>query len=281
MLAMYFVAHTAKYLLPEMSTTGSLPSFFAPPETIYNLVASVLMIHAWGVTDAISWNMVSWAVSAEFAAYLLFPPLSLLIGRIPQVGSLLVLGGALTLYWYIGRTFGDLDAPGNYGAIRCIAGFALGMVLYRCLPLIQSLPTKAVSLLQAAALIAVLAMYLYATVQLLVVASVALLIVSTSVNRGWLSNALKWSPLRFLGQISFTLYMTHVVAGMMARPVIYYLGQAYVDIQSDTWAVIVLAIKSLFALPFAYLLFKYFELPARDWLVSLERKRRNAAVVTH
>jgi len=278
-LALYVGAHTAKYLLPEMNPTGPMEQYFTSPDTPFALVASVLMIHAWGITEGNSWNYVSWAVSAELAAYLLFPWLCLLIGRLRKLGTILVLGGAMVIYWYLDSIFGDINVPGNYGAVRCIAGFSLGVVAYNFTPLLRHLTTPMVSALQLVALIAIVTMYGFATTQVLVVLSVALFVFSTSENRGWLSKALSWAPLRHLGQFSFTLYMTHGVAGMAARPIIYYLGLAVGDTQSVAWSFTVLAIKSAVAVPFAYLVFRFFEMPMRDWLIHLERKRRTAAAI--
>jgi peptidoglycan/LPS O-acetylase OafA/YrhL len=39
------------------------------------LPQNLLLIHAWGTTPALSWNAPSWSISAEWAAYLLFPVL--------------------------------------------------------------------------------------------------------------------------------------------------------------------------------------------------------------
>ena len=278
-LTLYVGAHTAKYLLPEMNPTGPMDQFFTPPETPFALVASVLMIHAWGVTAGNSWNYVSWAVSAEFAAYLLFPLICLMIGRLKQFGLLLVLASAMVIYWYMDSIFGDINVPGNYGAGRCIAGFALGVVTYHLTPVLKHFTTSMMSALQVVALVAILAMYGFGTSQVLVVLSVALFVFATSENRGWVSNALTWAPLRYLGQFSFTLYMTHGVAGMAARPIIYYLGLAVGDTQSVVWSFVVVAIKSAFAIPFAYLVFKHFEMPMRDRLIKWEKSRRAAAAI--
>jgi peptidoglycan/LPS O-acetylase OafA/YrhL len=38
-----------------------------------DLPAHLFMVHAWGTTQAVGWNFPSWSISAEWAAYLLFP----------------------------------------------------------------------------------------------------------------------------------------------------------------------------------------------------------------
>jgi peptidoglycan/LPS O-acetylase OafA/YrhL len=276
-LALYVVAHTGKYLLPAMNPDGPMTSFFAEPNTPMALLASILMIQAWGINWGDSWNFVSWAVSAELAAYLTFPLLCLVIGRLGKLGLFLVFAYSMGLYWFMQYHFGGLNLAGTDGAPRCMAGFALGCVLYQFSPVLRLMTTRVIGALQTFAVAAMLVAYGFASSQILVIFAVGLLVFSTSENRGWVSNALAWQPLRSIGQWSFTLYLTHAFAGMAARPVIYLLGNAIGDTQSIAWSFAVLAIKSAAALPFAYLVFKYFEMPMRDWLVLQARKRRTAA----
>lgn len=42
-------------------------------DTVEGLWKNLLLIHAWPPNGAYSWNMPSWSISAEWAAYLVFP----------------------------------------------------------------------------------------------------------------------------------------------------------------------------------------------------------------
>lgn len=51
-----------------------------------DLPAHLTMTHAWGATEAVGWNFPSWSISAEWAAYLLFPLVAMLALRAQRLG---------------------------------------------------------------------------------------------------------------------------------------------------------------------------------------------------
>lgn len=107
-----------------------------------DLPAHLLMIHAWGATEAAGWNFPSWSISAEWGAYLLFPSLAMVVLRARN--CVLLLAGAMMLCF---AAYGLLDrlhtAPGFEGAgrdfsqmtaqiglLRILPSFLLGVALY-------------------------------------------------------------------------------------------------------------------------------------------------------
>lgn len=94
----------------------------------------IAMIQNWGLTDTLTWNHPAWSISAESAAYLLFPLLvlgtpiakasrpQLLAGMILSLGLL-----ALILHLAGEATLGH-DIP-RFGLIRCLTEFACGAML--------------------------------------------------------------------------------------------------------------------------------------------------------
>ncbi len=62
-----------------------------------DLPAHLLMIHGWGATEAVGWNFPSWSISAEWAAYLLFPLIAGAVLKGRQY-SAFVAFGALALW---------------------------------------------------------------------------------------------------------------------------------------------------------------------------------------
>ncbi len=48
-------------------------------QALSDLPAHLFMVHAWGTTAAVGWNFPSWSISAEWAAYLLFPIIAALV----------------------------------------------------------------------------------------------------------------------------------------------------------------------------------------------------------
>ena len=105
-----------------------------------DLPAHLLMVHAWGATEAVGWNFPSWSISAEWAAYLLFPLIAGLVLKarhsaamaVGALGLCLVSYVALdnlhTLLPWVGRDFSQMTA--QIGALRILPSFLLGVALY-------------------------------------------------------------------------------------------------------------------------------------------------------
>jgi peptidoglycan/LPS O-acetylase OafA/YrhL len=106
-----------------------------------DLPAHLLMVHAWGTTEAVGWNFPSWSISAEWGAYLLFPLAAALVLRAQQWASLMALGALALCLWsfwvlsnlhhalpWVGRDFSQMTA--QIGALRILPSFLLGVALY-------------------------------------------------------------------------------------------------------------------------------------------------------
>jgi peptidoglycan/LPS O-acetylase OafA/YrhL len=96
------------------------------------LPANILMLHAWGFVDHLSFNAASWSISAEWLAYVLFPVLLIVSRRFTLATNLAIVIGivaVLTLWrdamgmraWY--------EASFDYGALRAVPSFFLGIVI--------------------------------------------------------------------------------------------------------------------------------------------------------
>lgn len=77
-----------------------------PQDTIYTLIISLGLLHAWGFTDLVSWNEPSWSISVELFAYLLFP---FFVARVYRSSMpALVLTTAFVAYWIVAYPYSDL-----------------------------------------------------------------------------------------------------------------------------------------------------------------------------
>lgn len=94
-----------------------------------------LLIQNWGLTRSLSWNDPAWSISAEFAAYLLFPLLVLAAAKLhlpaaARIGGIALIAAALaTANWARGAAGLNVDIA-HFGVIRCLAGFAIGMLVH-------------------------------------------------------------------------------------------------------------------------------------------------------
>jgi peptidoglycan/LPS O-acetylase OafA/YrhL len=93
--------------------------------------ASLLMVQAWQFPVPAVWNVPAWSISAEWAAYLLFPLLVLPVRRLQDARQLAL---AIALV-YVGLAFAihRLWVPGTmaFGLWRVAAGFTAGLLLHR------------------------------------------------------------------------------------------------------------------------------------------------------
>lgn len=110
-----------------------------------DLPAHLLMVHAWGATEGVGWNFPSWSISAEWAAYLLFPAFAAAALKLKS-RPFLALGLAGLCVGVASQAFLAIDPRGmtymtsNFGALRILPSFALGVAL--CL-VVRSRPAPA------------------------------------------------------------------------------------------------------------------------------------------
>jgi peptidoglycan/LPS O-acetylase OafA/YrhL len=106
-----------------------------------DLPAHLFMVHAWGTTAAVGWNFPSWSISAEWAAYLLFPLIAMLVLKVQRWAALFAAAAlALCLLSFValdnlnavlpgvGQNFSQMTA--QIGALRILPSFLLGVALY-------------------------------------------------------------------------------------------------------------------------------------------------------
>lgn len=191
-----------------------------------SLVANVLLIHTWGLFDELSWNFPSWSLSAEWAAYLVFPALAALSLRISNRPLMMVLvamsllGGWAALAHFLSAP--ERAAPFNltydFGLVRIAAEFSVGILLlrlYRLLP--DDLPgvlLKSATPLLFGAILVVLHFDWgsYRALQdFFFVALAAALIFTASFGQSPLDRALRSGWARYFGEISYGIYLWHGV----------------------------------------------------------------------
>jgi peptidoglycan/LPS O-acetylase OafA/YrhL len=103
--------------------------------TVRSAIFNVLLIHSIGLTQELSWNTVSWSVSAEWIAYLLlFAPIGFLLRGVKVAYVALATSGLWVALVAADRVFfhRDLDFT-TYGALRIVPEFLAGYLLFRLL----------------------------------------------------------------------------------------------------------------------------------------------------
>jgi len=187
---------------PEAFTFGALPW-------------QVLLVHAWGVTDQMSWNVPSWSISAEWFAYLCFPLVAYGLGHARQPRAMLViafasLGAAALIFSLAGWGLsGAWIAPS--ALVRIAGSFVCGAALCRYAVLRGTLESRS-ALNDAAAMISLIVFLVLPSLgapDYVLIAVLAVFIAALAMSSGVTARLFSLAPMVWLGEISYSLYMVH------------------------------------------------------------------------
>jgi peptidoglycan/LPS O-acetylase OafA/YrhL len=182
--------------------------------------SNLLLIHALGLHDHLTFNGPSWSISTEFYAYICFGLMVLALrnrSKATQLASFLTISvSSLAFLLFIHPQ--DLNVMYDFGWFRCTMSFFLGAASYTVLTRSDLLRRPAVRRLASYVAIVGLvagALFLQHKIKgptdfllppLVVVVVVALAASDTGVTR-WL----QIRPLRYLGKVSYSIYMVHAL----------------------------------------------------------------------
>jgi peptidoglycan/LPS O-acetylase OafA/YrhL len=197
---------------------------FSPPDSFRDILLNVFLVQSLNMTDHMSWNNPSWSISCEAAGYVAFAVATFSgmtrtktfqIGAIP----LAMLGYALVLYLK-----GTLNATYDLGVVRCLAGLCVGIWAYN---LTQSthlsfVRTEVLSIIALCLVFWVsiaLGLAVGAT-GVVVLPAFALALLYLHQDRGYGAKVLTSQSVRFLGRISYSIYMVHFLVLVLIEIVI-------------------------------------------------------------
>ena len=241
-----------------------------------DLGLNLLLLQSYLPEKITTWNSVSWSISTEFFAYLLFPLVACRILPLPRpillgLFSVLLLAFIGVFKWVFR---GETDFINNVSLLKIGFEFLLGAIATQVwiLPVLRkevSVPSLLTKNLAPLALVGFIAGLFFLPSSVLVVFGLPLLI-GLSFQQCWLSKLLSTRFFIFLGEVSFALYLCHhlfitaggaigvkVLAKFMALPV------------AVNVTVVLMLIGSVLA---SYLLHTFVEKPAYDYVKKMKPK---------
>ncbi len=242
-----------------------------------DLPAHLFMVHAWGATPSVGWNFPSWSISAEWAAYLLFPLIAAFVLKAKRpalmaagalalcLASFAALSNLHALAPWVGRDFSQMTA--QIGALRILPSFLLGVSLY-AFGRAHTAPAWAawpIALAAAVWIIAVSTLNLWEGLIWFGLAGLLYGLAETS--RHQLDAPVAGKGFVFLGAASYALYMIHLPIDIVWFHALEKLGVT----DASSLALRFAAVAGVFGVciivsGFAHL---WLEEPARNWVRKL------------
>lgn len=172
-----------------------------------DLLSSILLVQNWGFGRVVPWNVPSWSLSTEWLMSIAFP-LFLSIGRrIPAgLAAFLCAGCLLVFALFLNLTNNPVpDVTLRAGVIRTVCEFAAGCLLYR----FYESGGQVNRLVKAVAILAFLFGVLLPSWSVVTIFSIPVLILLAAQPAGLIFNAVSIKTFQFLGEVSFSIYLTH------------------------------------------------------------------------
>jgi peptidoglycan/LPS O-acetylase OafA/YrhL len=239
-----------------------LAAFRGVPDRAFpwaELPLHLLLVQNWGTTQGLFWNDPAWSISAELAAYLLFPLLVRCVDwRRWSTPALLLAAAAVLAILPLVMGLGTLsrDIP-RFGLLRCLVEFTTGTMLAALYlrggtaraPLAIGLTLGAAALLGAPE-------------SLVVPAAFAALLLALARSR---CRLLASRPVHWLGEISYATYLSHFLLWKAVKLLL----------PAGPAPLAAIAGYLLLVLVASHLLYRYLELPAQRWLNARPFPSRN------
>lgn len=211
---------TARWLAVEYGGIDAAHEPFTEGTTVSAFVENVFFVQSWGWDKPMTWNFPAWTISTEIAAYLVLCAICLLVSSVgARIALGLVCAVVAGVFYYFQAD--QWTRVGELASVpRAIMEFFMGFTVYF---LSQRFPFKGFwlgSILEVGAFAAAVTIsFLRLDGFWMLGTGLAFSIFGYALasEQGIISRYARAKPLVWLGEISYSIYLTHV-------PIIYTLG---------------------------------------------------------
>ncbi|NMG41624.1 acyltransferase family protein [Chelativorans sp. ZYF759] len=246
------------------------------------LPANILLIQAWGFTEHLTFNYVSWSLSAEWFCYLLLPAI-VITYRMGGAGGLAVLAFASILALEIGIALGLIPfdswlEANTWGAYRAFADFVLGALVAVVVARSRSgLTSQAPGWILFGVALAAMGFRLESYVIVLLLALAMYFAAIAERNRPEATTYL--APLHPLGKVSLGIYLIHPVVESVLLAIVW---RWWIDpLVSSNLFYAFLIVPALVVFALSILSDRFFERPVGKAIVSLGDRRLKRGQPAH
>ena len=234
---------------------------------------NLLMVQSWGL--AVSLDGPAWSISAEWAAYLLFPVIltpclfrrawsawAVGVACVAALAVLCALPPGLNHKPFPEMLLDLHESAFGLPVLRCLPEFALGVLAFRLSATPPGLALARSSWMAAAVCGAILALLMLPRTDFAVVLLFPLLVLCLMSDRHAPGRLLASRPFMMLGELSYSIYLTHDLMGGL-------LGRVHEAIGAMGWPhaqSYAAGVGIVLTLLCAYLSYTLIELPGRRWL---------------
>lgn len=202
---------------------GEVASKFYGSNSVEAIITNALLIQGLHVHDELTWNMPSWSISVEFYTYAIFAIALLLLRNWIYLFVVFVF---ITAPIFLLIFVGHIDTQYDFGLIRCVLGFFIGFVCYDLHTLIKrddgfcnpvSASITSAEIVCVGLIISFVCFCGDGTPSLAAPAVFGLAVLTFSFEGGFVSKILKARPFVFLGTLSYSIYMMHMLVQIGIR----------------------------------------------------------------
>lgn len=262
-----FVALEITKLLVNRFVPGA--AVFRPFEGNYELeglVLNVLLLQTSGLQGHPSWNGPAWSIGAEFFAYLLFPAVAALIMGSRLSRLITVISVCVISLLVLVQNNGTLDITSGFALVRCLAGFLLGIAAYRLHETVSLSQRWNAYIAFCLAAIILIAMH-FRVADIWFPLLFALLVAAIFRSDAQSFRMLRLKPLIRLGEISYSIYLTHFfvlkLADFLAELTV---GHGLGEHLSKAQSILALTLMMAAVILISIATYRGVEAPSRSWL---------------